>query len=140
MNLISLKGGPKVFSLVELLKEWLVFRKNTVTRKLEHRLDQVNDRLHIVEGLLIVYLDLDTVIKIIRESDEPKPEPENNEQYYFPPPQPYYEPYPQQSAQPTQKEDIFTNLDKTAYIIIFASFILGFFMGKTMQPVILRPG
>ena len=74
MNLISLKGGPKVFSLVELLKEWLVFRKNTVTRKLEHRLDQVNDRLHIVEGLLIVYLDLDTVIKIIRESDEPKPE------------------------------------------------------------------
>jgi hypothetical protein len=71
--------------------------------------------------------------------DEPKSEPENNEQYYFPPPQPqpYYEPYPQQ---PTQKEDIFTNLDKTAYIIIFVSFILGFFMGKTMQPVILRPG
>tara|TARA_B100001142_G_scaffold3536_1_gene3661 strand:+ start:123 stop:398 length:276 start_codon:yes stop_codon:yes gene_type:complete len=63
-------------------------------------------------------------------------EPENNEQYYFPPPQPYYEPYSQQ----TQKEDIFTNLDKTAYIIIFVSFILGFFMGKTMQPVILRPG
>jgi len=70
------------------------------------------------------------------QSDEPKSEPENNEQYYFPPPQPYYEPYPQQ----TQKEDIFTNLDKTAYIIIFVSFILGFFMGKTMQPVILRPG
>jgi topoisomerase-4 subunit A len=69
-----LKGGPKVFSLVELLKEWLVFRKNTVTRKLEHRLDQVNDRLHILEGLLIVYLDLDKVIKIIRESDEPKKE------------------------------------------------------------------
>tara|TARA_B110000003_G_scaffold244701_1_gene253992 strand:+ start:608 stop:2869 length:2262 start_codon:yes stop_codon:yes gene_type:complete len=74
MNLISLKGSPKVFSLVELIKEWLTFRKNTVTRKLEHRLDQVNDRLHIVEGLLIVYLDLDKVIKIIRESDEPKPE------------------------------------------------------------------
>ena len=72
MNLISLKGGPKVFSLVELLKEWLVFRKETVIRKLEHRLDQVNDRLHILEGLLIVYLDLDKVIKIIRESDEPK--------------------------------------------------------------------
>ena len=49
MNLISLKGGPKVFSLVELLKEWLVFRKNTVKRKLEHRLDQVNDRLHVLE-------------------------------------------------------------------------------------------
>lgn len=74
MNLISLKGSPKVFSLVELIKEWLTYRKNTVTRKLEHRLDQVNDRLHIVEGLLIVYLDLDKVIKIIRESDEPKPE------------------------------------------------------------------
>ena len=72
MNLISLKGGPRVFPLVNLLKEWLVFRKDTVTRKLEHRLDQVNDRLHILEGLLIVYLDLDKVIKIIRESDEPK--------------------------------------------------------------------
>jgi len=72
MNLISLNGGPKVFSLVELIKEWLVFRKDTVVRKLEHRLDQVNDRLHILEGLLIVYLDLDKVIKIIRESDEPK--------------------------------------------------------------------
>ena len=45
MNLISLKGGPKVFALIDLLKEWLVFRKNTVKRKLEHRLDQVNDRL-----------------------------------------------------------------------------------------------
>ena len=74
MNLISLKGGPRVFPLVDLLKEWLVFRKDTVTRKLEHRLDQVNDRLHILEGLLIVYLDLDKVIKIIRESDEPKKE------------------------------------------------------------------
>ena len=71
------------------------------------------------------------------QPDEQKPEPENNEQYYFPPPQQqYYEPYPQQA----HKEDIFTNLDKTAYIIIFVSFILGFFMGKTMQPVILRPG
>ena len=77
MNLISLKGGPKVFSLVDLLKEWLVFRKETVIRKLEHRLDQVNDRLHILEGLLIVYLDLDKVIKIIRESDEPK------KRYYY---------------------------------------------------------
>ena len=63
-------------------------------------------------------------------------EPENNEQYYFPPPQTYYEP----QHQIPQKEDIFSNLDKTAYIIIFVSFILGFFMGKTMQPVILRPG
>ena len=74
MNLISLKGGPKVFSLVDLLKEWLTFRKDTVKRKLEHRLDQVNDRLHILEGLLTIYLDLDKVIKIIRRSDEPKKE------------------------------------------------------------------
>tara|TARA_B100001027_G_scaffold974_1_gene637 strand:- start:985 stop:3222 length:2238 start_codon:yes stop_codon:yes gene_type:complete len=72
MNLISLKGGPKVFSLVDLLKEWVIFRKDTVKRKLEHRLDQVNDRLHILEGLLIIFVDLDKVIKIIRNSDEPK--------------------------------------------------------------------
>ena len=74
MNLISLKGGPKVFSLVDLLKEWVIFRKNTVKRKLEHRLDQVNDRLHILEGLLTIFVDLDKVIKIIRNSDEPKKE------------------------------------------------------------------
>ncbi len=72
MNLISLKGGPKVFSLVDLLKEWVIFRKDTVKRKLEHRLDQVNDRLHILEGLLTIFIDLDKVIKIIRNSDEPK--------------------------------------------------------------------
>ena len=74
MNLISLKGGPRVFSLIDLLKEWLVFRKDTVKRKLEHRLDQVNDRLHILEGLLTVFIDIDKVIKIIRKSDEPKKE------------------------------------------------------------------
>ena len=69
---ITLKGGPKVFALIDLLKEWLVFRKNTVKRKLEHRLDQVNDRLHILEGLLLIFIDIDKVIKIIRKSDEPK--------------------------------------------------------------------
>ena len=69
--------------------------------------------------------------------NQQEPELENNEQYYFPPPQNYYEPHQQPQH---QKDDIFTNLDKTAYIIIFVSFILGFFMGKTMQPVILRPG
>ena len=74
MNLISLKGGPKVFSLVDLLKEWVIFRKDTVKRKLEHRLDQVNDRLHILEGLLTIFVDIDKVIKIIRNSDEPKKE------------------------------------------------------------------
>ena len=74
MNLIALSGGPKVFSLIELLKEWVTFRKETVVRRLEHRLDQVNDRLHILEGLLAVYLNIDEVIKIIRESDKPKQE------------------------------------------------------------------
>ena len=72
MNLISLKGGPRVFPLVDLLKEWLAFRKDTFKRKLEHRLDQVNDRLHILEGLLSIFIDIDEVIKIIRKSDEPK--------------------------------------------------------------------
>jgi hypothetical protein len=68
-------------------------------------------------------------------NDEKEHEPENNEQYYFPPPQhQYYDP------PLPEKTDIFSNLDKSAYIIIFVSFILGFFMGKTMQPVILRPG
>lgn len=66
-------------------------------------------------------------------------EPRNNEPYYFShPPQQYYEPSHYQQQQ--KNNDIFSNLDKTAYIIIFVSFILGFFMGKTMQPVILRPG
>lgn len=53
----------------------------------------------------------------------------------------YYPPAPPQAAMPqTQKIDLFNDLDKTAYIVIFVAFILGFFMGKTMQPVILRPG
>ena len=64
-------------------------------------------------------------------------EPENNEQYYIPPPQVYAH-YPHQMQ--NEKNDIFSNLDKTGYIIIFVAFLLGFFMGKTMQPVILRPG
>jgi topoisomerase-4 subunit A len=74
INLISLKGSPRVFSLNSLIYEWLTFRQQTVLRKLEHRLDQVDDRIHILEGLLIVYLDLDKVIHIIRNSDEPKKE------------------------------------------------------------------
>ncbi len=73
-NLISLKGSPKVYSIKDLLSDWVTFRKTTVTRKLEHRLDQVDDRLHILDGLLVVYLDLDKVIKIIRQSEDPKKE------------------------------------------------------------------
>ena len=74
INLISLKGSPRVFALNQLLSEWLKFRQQTVMRKLEHRLDQVDDRIHILKGLLIVYLDLDKVIHIIRNSDDPKKE------------------------------------------------------------------
>ncbi len=72
MNLISLKGGPKVFPLLDLMREWIKYRKSTVKRKLEHRLDLVNDRLHVLDGLLLIYVDIDRVIKIIRESDIPK--------------------------------------------------------------------
>ena len=72
INLIDRSGSPRVFGLRDLLYEWLKFRQETVLKKLNHRLQQVDDRLHILEGLLIVYVDIDTVIKIIRKSDEPK--------------------------------------------------------------------
>ena len=73
MNIIGLNGRPRLFNLVELLKEWLKFRKDTVTRRLQHRLQIVLDRLHILDGLLIAYLSIDEVIAIIRSEDEPKP-------------------------------------------------------------------
>ena len=73
MNVIGLDGRPKTFNLLELLLEWIKFRKTTVKRRLQHRLDIVNDRLHILDGLLIAYLSIDEVIRIIRSEDEPKP-------------------------------------------------------------------
>jgi topoisomerase-4 subunit A len=73
MNVIALDGRPRMFNLVDMLREWLVFRKQTVTNRLEHRLQIVKDRLHILDGLLVAYLNIDEVIKIIREEDEPKP-------------------------------------------------------------------
>ena len=73
MNIIGLNGLPRMFNLLEMLKEWLKFRKTTVTNRLEHRLQIVNDRLHILDGLLVAYLSIDEVIAIIREEDEPKP-------------------------------------------------------------------
>jgi len=73
LNVIGLDGRPKVVGLKAMLAEWLVFRIATVTRRLEHRLDKVAKRLHILEGLLAVYLNLDEVIRIIRREDEPKP-------------------------------------------------------------------
>ncbi|WP_119393573.1 DNA topoisomerase IV subunit A [Salinibius halmophilus] len=72
LNVIGIDGRPKVFSLDEMLKQWLSFRQTTVTRRLQHRLDKVLDRLHVLEGLLIAFLNIDEVIDIIRTEDDPK--------------------------------------------------------------------
>ena len=73
LNIIALDGRPRVMNLREILGEWLEFRTKTVTRRLQHRLDKVARRLHILDGLLIAFLNLDEVIRIIRREDEPKP-------------------------------------------------------------------
>ena len=73
MNLIGLDGRPQVKNLLTVLKEWLGFRISTVRRRLQWRLDKVLARLHVLEGLLIAYLNIDEVIRIIRENDKPKP-------------------------------------------------------------------
>ncbi len=73
LNMIGLDGKPRVKNLREILVEWLVYRTQTVTRRLQYRLSKVEARLHILEGLLIAYLNLDEVIRIIRTEDEPKP-------------------------------------------------------------------
>jgi topoisomerase-4 subunit A len=73
MNVIALDGRPRVLGLKELLAEWLSYRSRTVTRRLEFRLGKVNARLHILEGLLVAFLNLDEVIRIVRREDEPKP-------------------------------------------------------------------
>ncbi len=72
-NVIGLDGRPQVKNLKQLLSEWLLFRADTVTRRLKHRLDKVERRLHLLEGLLVAFLNLDEVIRIIRSEDEPKP-------------------------------------------------------------------
>jgi len=72
-NMIGLNGRPAVKDLRTLLKEWLVFRLGTVTRRLQYRLEKVLDRLHILDGLLVAYLNIDEVIAIIRSEDEPRP-------------------------------------------------------------------
>ena len=74
LNVIGLNGRPQVKNLREMLAEWLEFRIQTVRRRLEWRLEKVTSRLHILDGLLIAYLNIDEVIKIIRKYDEPKPE------------------------------------------------------------------
>ncbi len=72
LNVIGLDGRPQVKNLKTLLSEWLAFRSSTVTRRLQHRLQKVERRLHLLEGLLVAFLNLDEVIHIIRTEDEPK--------------------------------------------------------------------
>ena len=72
MNIVALNGRPRTFNLVELLAEWIKFRKETVKRRLRHRLQIVVDRSHILDGLMIAYLNIDEIIRIIRTEDEPK--------------------------------------------------------------------
>ena len=72
-NIIGRDGRPQVKGLKALLTEWLAFRTETVTRRLKHRLEKVERRLHLLEGLLVAFLNLDEVIRIIRAEDEPKP-------------------------------------------------------------------
>ncbi|WP_140920367.1 DNA topoisomerase IV subunit A [Limnobaculum xujianqingii] len=73
LNMLGLDGRPAVKNLVEILSEWLVFRRDTVVRRLNHRLERVLRRLHILDGLLAAFLNIDEVIEIIRTEDEPKP-------------------------------------------------------------------
>src|SRR5690606_18772967 len=73
LNVIGLDGKPSVKNLRTLLDEWLVFRTGTVVRRLRHRQEKVERRLHLLEGLLVAFLNLDEVIRIIRSEDEPKP-------------------------------------------------------------------
>jgi topoisomerase-4 subunit A len=73
LNVIALDGRPRVMGLREMLLEWLSFRKSTVTRRLSHRLAKLNARLHILDGMLIAFLNLDEVIRIVRTEEEPKP-------------------------------------------------------------------
>ena len=73
LNLIALNGRPRVMNLREILSEWLIYRTETVRRRLQHRLEKVLERLHLLDGLLIAFLNLDEVIHIVRTEDEPRP-------------------------------------------------------------------
>jgi topoisomerase-4 subunit A len=74
LNMIGLDNRPAVKNIKDILSEWLVFRRETVRRKLQYRLDKILARLHILDGLLIAYLNIDEVIEIIRTFDDPKAE------------------------------------------------------------------
>ena len=73
MNMIGIDGRPGVKNLRTVLQEWLTYRIKTVRNRLEWRLEKINKRLHLLEGLLIAFLNIDEVIQIIRENDKPKP-------------------------------------------------------------------
>ncbi len=73
MTVIGLNRKPQTLGLLEIIQQWLQFRRQTVTRRLEFRLNKIKERLHILDGLLVAYLNLDEVIRVIRESEEPKP-------------------------------------------------------------------
>ena len=73
LNIIGMNGRPQVKNLLQILNEWLDFRLTTVKRRLQYRLDAILHRLHLLAGLLIIYLNLDEVIRIIRKEDRPKP-------------------------------------------------------------------
>lgn len=73
MNVIGINGMPGVKNLKQMLQEWLTYRRATVTRRLEWRLEKVNKRLHILDAMLIAFLNIDEVIAIIRQHDKPKP-------------------------------------------------------------------
>ncbi|MCH1488475.1 MAG: DNA topoisomerase IV subunit A [Pseudomonadales bacterium] len=72
LNMIGVNGRPQVKNLVMILKEWLQYRKDTIVRRLEYRLQKILDRLHLLDGLLIAFLNMDEVIQIIRTEDKPK--------------------------------------------------------------------
>lgn len=74
INMIGLDARPQVKNLQVILKEWLTYRQDVVTRRLAYRLKKINERLHILAGLLVAYLNIDEVIRIIREQDKPKDE------------------------------------------------------------------
>src|SRR6185312_3739873 len=74
LNMVGLDGKPKVKGLLDIIQEWLEYRKATVRRRLQHRLEKVLARLHILDGLLIAFLNIDEVIHIIRTADQPKQE------------------------------------------------------------------
>jgi topoisomerase-4 subunit A len=74
MNVIGLDLKPRVKGLADLLREWLTFRQATVTRRLEHRLGRIEARLHVLLGLLVAYLNIDEVIRIVREAETPRVE------------------------------------------------------------------